>query len=672
MVQPSAHEWVRTWNFASPDFSVRQTSQRIRTKRGDLPFQYSPKVCPLISGKAIGVPLTFRPAFLSMPPMFPLRIDRAFAAAFVTALVVFLLHFFHIVDFHELDAVDLRFRLRGKQAADSRITVVTIDDASLGLVGGWPWPRGIHALFLNIISRYHPKGIFLDILFTEKSPDSAEDQKLSEATKTAGNVILPFYYVSESPFEAKFPIDLLKEAAAGTGYVNAQPDADGRVRRIKTMVETDQGPFYAASVVLTQPKIKSKDLWINYPGDQSAYQRVSFGEVTEAAGLNQEETLKKLFAEKIVLIGHTATGTSDLITTPFSTLEPGVFIHAGAVHTLLGDKALSAVSEAMHFLILLICCAFAALCAQKLSPLHGLISVLSFGVAYLIFNFLSFVFLQWILPFFVPLTALVVCYSFLLFMKYLEERMHREMMGKELEAAADIQQKFLAPAFSQCESLDVAYECRFSKQVGGDLYDWVELDNNRWGFCVGDVSGKGMPAAIYMAKALSDFRSIEKKAKEPGEVCEMLNRRLIADGQSSMFLTFLYVVIDLNLGKIAYSSAGHEPMIFFEKKSGEVKMIQEAQGMPLGVFDEAKYETAEISFGKGDGFVLVSDGVKELRNPRRQEFGLERLRQTVQELTVSFQSSKNLIESLFKTLLKHQESAPPHDDRTLLCVVRVQ
>ena len=112
-------------------------------------------------------------------------------------------------------------------------------------------------------------------------------------------------------------------------------------------------------------------------------------------------------------------------------------------------------------------------------------------------------------------------------------------------------------------------------------------------------------------------------------------------------------------------------MIFFQKKTGEALMLKDAQGTPLGSFEGMTYETASHPFEKGDTFVLVSDGVKELRNPKGLEFGLERLQQNVQEQAGKMESANGLVAALFKILQKHQEDAPPHDDRTMLCVVRV-
>src|SRR5262245_43942661 len=114
-----------------------------------------------------------------------------FGAVLGAAFLIILFHFFHIVDFHESDAIDLRFRLRGTQKADPGLTIVTIDDESLSALGQWPWPRSVHATFLDIISRYQPRAVFFDVLFTEASR-AAEDEAFAAAVKRSGTVVLPF------------------------------------------------------------------------------------------------------------------------------------------------------------------------------------------------------------------------------------------------------------------------------------------------------------------------------------------------------------------------------------------------------------------------------------------------------------------------------------------------
>ena len=162
--------------------------------------------------------------------------------------------------------------------------------------------------------------------------------------------------------------------------------------------------------------------------------------------------------------------------------------------------------------------------------------------------------------------------------------------------------------------------------MGGDFYDCQDFRDGRIALCIGDVSGKGVPAALYMAKAIHDFRREAGKNTLPGAVCGIFNDLLAHSGASGMFLTFFYGIVDPAHGKFIFCNAGHEPMIVYRKAGDKAEIFKSVQGTPLGLFEGTHYETAEISFGPGDAFLLLSDGVKELRDPRGKEFGAEKLR----------------------------------------------
>ncbi|HXV28659.1 MAG TPA: CHASE2 domain-containing protein, partial [bacterium] len=547
-------------------------------------------------------------------------------------ITLFLLHSFRGVDFRELEAVDLRFRLRGEQKANPELTIVEIDDASIAAIGQWPWPRSIHAVLLDVLSRFKPRSVFFDVLFTESSPDPVEDEKLSFAVKKLGNVILPFYYYSEKPFGAFYPIPALKEAAEGMGYVNVEPDPDGRIRRVRAFMQTEKGTFDHPAVLLkgfqqkdgSQRQSLFRNLpfdpnhyfWINYPGPLQSYDRIPFNQVIAAIGTEAESGLRELFENRIVIIGHTATGTTDLKATPFTSTDPGISVQAAAIHTIFSGKFLRELPAALHIFILFALTLLVWKGASILTPVKGLLLTAATALCYAVANFILFLLLGWILPLVVPLTAIVLTYIVTLFLKYLQERFEGELIRRELSTAARIQETFLPQSTPRIKHLDAAFTCRFAKQVGGDLYEWIDFGQGRLGVCIGDVSGKGVPAALYMAKAMSDFRGEDKTNLMPGKVCAVLNQALVRGGTSGMFLTFLYVLIDPAHKKLFFSNAGHEYLIFYRQASGQAEIVKSEQGRPLGLFEESDYQTASMDFREGDAFLLLSDGVKELRNSK--------------------------------------------------------
>jgi serine phosphatase RsbU (regulator of sigma subunit) len=391
--------------------------------------------------------------------------------------------------------------------------------------------------------------------------------------------------------------------------------------------------------------------------------------VIQAAGTEEEKKMQELFKNRIVLIGQTATGTTDISHTPFATTDPGMVVQASALHTLLSGRYLKKAGEAIHFFILFFLSLLTAEVVKRRSPLQGLLLVLAGILIYAVFNHLLFIGFGWIVPLFAPLSAMAATYAVMLFLRYMEIRFKGELISRELRTASRIQETFLPQTKPEVAGLDAAFECHFAEQVGGDLYDWSDLGSGQLGVCVGDVSGKGIPAALYMAKVLSDFRRENKNGKMPAEVCEAMNRLLIHESNSGMFLTLLYALVDVNKKTISFSSAGHEPIIFYQHNTQSASVMKGGQGRPLGLFEDSAYGTADIPFQTGDAFLLLSDGVKELRSAQGEELGLNRLADFFAKEVAAPQSAEAIIKNLFKAMQDYQRGGmPPHDDRTLVCV----
>lgn len=608
---------------------------------------------------------------------------RIYAFAVGLALVIFLLSFFHLIDFHESQSIDLRFKIRGEEPSHPKVVMVEIDDASIAVMGQWPWPRNVHAVLLDILSRYEPSLIFFDILFTEQSPLPDADRQLADSIKRSGRVLLPFYYYSENPFQAFFPFDLFRENALGVGFVNADPDRDGVIRKFRTFIQTDEKVYYQPAVTamfLLSPDARKAqawfeklpadhhdEMWLNYPGGLDSFQRLPFWKVVDAAGTAKEDEIREMIAGSIVIVGDVATGTTDIKATPFSRAMPGVVVQAAAFHTLMTGEFFQAVPWWGSLLIYILLAVAATWITQKFPPRRGIVYVFSGMIAYIVLNIAIFLFLRWIFPLYIPLIVMAVAYVGTLFAKYLEIRFKEELTARELKTAARIQENFLPTALPELSSLDVAFECRFAKQVGGDLYDWVDLGEGKLGVCIGDVSGKGVPAAIFMARVISEFRR-EQKQEEPGEVLSALNNRLAKTGTAGMFVTLFYAIIDTKTNKFKMSSGGHDPMIHYHAAQGKAELVEAAQGTPVGLFEGMPYESAEFEYGAGDLLVIVTDGIKELRDPKKEEYGMERLRLLVENIGKEKADAAQVLQTVFQATHAYQRGTAPHDDRTILCV----
>jgi len=597
--------------------------------------------------------------------------------------ILFCLDFFRAVDFREKDAMDFRFRLRGPQVPHLDILLIEIDDGSLKSLGQWPWPRGTYARLLKILEAYHPAAVFFDILFTEAGADSKQDDDLAAVIQRLGNVLLPFYYTALNPFEAYFPIPIFAQSAAEVGFVNVTPDSDGVTRSLHVSVEAEGKRYYNPAVLALKmrsgaatveevlkllPADQRETLRINYPGSVGVYRRLAFQTVLQLEKTGHKTELEEFFRNRIVIIGHTATGTTDLRPTPFSNADVGLSVQAAGVHTLLSGNFLHSIPPWAGFIFLNLLCLPLAWVIIHLSLRIGLAVFTVVTVGYLVLNYMLFIRAGWLLPVGVPMAGLGGSAFLALLFKFLNIRMQGEMLSRELEMASKIQETFLPSRATDEGLLDLAWDYRFLKSVGGDLFDWVKLEDSSRGVVIGDVSGKGMPAALYMAKAISEFRRENKLDRTPAEVCRALNLDCLAGGATGLFLTLFYAILDPAKRKISFAVAGHEAMIYY--RSGAQSAFLEATegGPPLGIFEDAEYASQEISFEPGDLFVLITDGLRELRNPRGEEFGMERLRKIVEVCGRDGRSAAETMKKLKAEWTGFQNGARAHDDYTVMCV----
>jgi serine phosphatase RsbU (regulator of sigma subunit)/anti-sigma regulatory factor (Ser/Thr protein kinase) len=202
----------------------------------------------------------------------------------------------------------------------------------------------------------------------------------------------------------------------------------------------------------------------------------------------------------------------------------------------------------------------------------------------------------------------------------------RQRFEQELEVARLIQQHFLPRELPDLPGWDVAAYYRPAREVGGDFYDVIPLADGRVAFVVGDVTDKGVPAALVMSATRSVLRASVQRLIEPGEVLERVNDHLCPDMPEKMFVTCLYAVLDPRTGLFRFANAGHD--LPYLKSAGGVTELR-ARGMPLGLLPGMVYEENEVVLAPGDCLLLHSDGIVEAHDARREMFGFPRLMETV-------------------------------------------
>jgi PAS domain S-box-containing protein len=211
--------------------------------------------------------------------------------------------------------------------------------------------------------------------------------------------------------------------------------------------------------------------------------------------------------------------------------------------------------------------------------------------------------------------------------KQQEEARERQRIEQELQVARLIQQTLLPKSLPGLPGYDIAAYYQPAREVGGDFYDFLELEDSRLGLVVGDVSGKGVPAALVMAITRTMLHAAYRLGSpEPGEILEQVNNILYPDIPPNMFVTCLAAILDSRSGRLQYANAGHDlPYLRHADGVSELR----ATGMPLGLMPNMSYEQKEIALKPGESVLLYSDGLVEAHNPRREMFGFPRMQRFV-------------------------------------------
>lgn len=241
----------------------------------------------------------------------------------------------------------------------------------------------------------------------------------------------------------------------------------------------------------------------------------------------------------------------------------------------------------------------------------------------------------------------------------------QERIESELRIARDIQMSMVPSLFPEREGLDMYASMTPAKEVGGDLYGYL-LQGDKLYFAVGDVSGKGVPASLFMAQATRLFLTLAKQGMMPAEICTRMNDALSGeDNENGMFVTFWLGLVDLTTGHLDFCNAGHNPpVIGGGEHHGEfLDMIPNA---PIGLWPGLEYEGEEIDTIKGRPLFIYTDGLNEAENPQKEQYGDDRLLEFLRN--THFDTAQQVIEALKAEVETHRNGAEPNDDLTMMCL----
>jgi serine phosphatase RsbU (regulator of sigma subunit)/anti-sigma regulatory factor (Ser/Thr protein kinase) len=240
----------------------------------------------------------------------------------------------------------------------------------------------------------------------------------------------------------------------------------------------------------------------------------------------------------------------------------------------------------------------------------------------------------------------------------------RQRFEQELEVARLIQQNFLPKQLPELPGWQVAAYYRPAREVGGDFYDVIPLGDGQLGFVIGDVTDKGVPAALVMAATRSVLRASAQRLIDPREVLERVNEHLCPDMPAKMFVTCLYGVLEPATGRFRFANAGHD-LPYVKTADGSVEL--RARGMPLGLMPGMSYEEKETVLAPGDSLLLHSDGVVEAHDPEGDMFGFPRLKAAV----ATYPGGGELIDRVLADVARHTgPDAEQEDDITMVVLAR--
>ncbi|MBR4808773.1 MAG: SpoIIE family protein phosphatase [Bacteroidales bacterium] len=247
--------------------------------------------------------------------------------------------------------------------------------------------------------------------------------------------------------------------------------------------------------------------------------------------------------------------------------------------------------------------------------------------------------------------------------RYRELDKKRERIEGELHVATGIQMSMVPktfPPFPERHDLDMAATIVPAKEVGGDLYDFFIRDEKLF-FCVGDVSGKGVPAALVMAVTRTTFRNLSASENSPGRIVTAMNESLSAMNENNMFVTFFCGVLDLAEGKLRYCNAGHNPPRIL---TDAIRSLPVAPNLPLGIMSGFEFEEQETVFRYDDALFLYTDGLTEAENAAHEQFGEERM----DEALHGRKSAERHLDNIKQKVAEFVGDAPQSDDLTILFI----
>jgi sigma-B regulation protein RsbU (phosphoserine phosphatase) len=251
-----------------------------------------------------------------------------------------------------------------------------------------------------------------------------------------------------------------------------------------------------------------------------------------------------------------------------------------------------------------------------------------------------------------------------------EKEIAASIMNEQLEIARDIQEGLNPMGYYDKNGIQIKGSTKAAISVGGDYFDYIDIDEDRVCALISDVSGKGVPASLVMVMIRTVFTSyISRKDIDCSSVVKAINDSLSADFAIDKFATLFFIIFNRATGELAFSNAGHGPL-FCYRASGNRCTRTTLEGVPIGIMEDTDYKQAKVKFNPGDIVVLYTDGITEMRNENKEEYGIQRVKKLI--INNNHLNASEILEILIRDVETFRGEVPPHDDTTALVFKRTK
>jgi serine phosphatase RsbU (regulator of sigma subunit)/CHASE2 domain-containing sensor protein len=509
-----------------------------------------------------------------------------------------------------------------------------------------------------------------------------------------------------------------QRAAVGHGRniraLNVYSDPDGVVRRVPLAFSVDGAsvpsmPAELAARATGAPastKVRTAGavadtITLNFEGGADDIPTFSLADLRACAEKDDKDFFRRHFDGKIVLIGTLLDVEDRKITSKRLATAPegaraercamttptagqtftrgsisGVYVQATAVNNLVRGDALTELGRIGTGIVSFALAALAVVVALVLGPAAAVLAFLGLAAAWIAAAVIAFrdaLALPLVEPLLTSLAALgaTVGYRLVVADRIMAAQMaEKRARDAEMASAAAIQRAMLPDAqqgnFAEGQ-LDIFAQMIPAKEVGGDLYDIVKLDENRVVITIGDVCGKGVPASLFMAITQTVMRLSVRSGEGLQAEIGAANNLLVANNRETMFTTLFCGVLDVTTGTMTYCNCGHNPPLVLRKGESTFEQLRN-NGPALAIIDDFSYNPRSITLAPGDMLFLYTDGVSEAEDPQSHMFEMARLEQAL--LETRDQPARGVVEHVVKRVTEFAKGAPQSDDITCVAVVR--